>query len=439
MGSLMGSLAYTLDQALAAARETRFLMIGAGILPSETSGLFMRAFPGWKAIVVADPRTFAVAGQVVDKVLRAGGVMVLPPALLRDAELYAESRFVAEVEAALKDNDAIPVAVGSGTINDLVKLAAHRHGRSYLCVATAASMDGYTAFGASITHEGSKQTFDCPAPLAVLADLEVISAAPAEMRGWGYADLFAKVTAGADWILADALGVEKIDEQAWGIVQGRLHEVLSDPGDMAGLVEGLMLGGFAMQATRSSRPASGAEHQFSHLWDMQHHTHEGSAPSHGAKVGIATLAITRLYEALLEMNVQGVDVEPCVREWPSLAQWQAEAEAHFTDAELRTVALREITAKHDSAEELRAQVERLKQVWPELRLRLKAQLVPSVVLKQRLQAAGAVVEPEQIGISRERLRSTFKSAFFIRRRFTVLDLVVRTGLLDAALDKIFSA
>ena len=67
-------------------------------------------------------------------------------------------------------SSAIPVAVGSGTINDLTKLAAHQLGRPYIVVATAASMDGYTAYGASITHQGSKQTFDCPAPLAVIAD-----------------------------------------------------------------------------------------------------------------------------------------------------------------------------------------------------------------------------------------------------------------------------
>ena len=60
----------------------------------------------------------------------------------------------------------------------MTKLASHHCQRPYLCVATAASMDGYTAFGASITREGSKQTFDCPAPVAVLADLEAIEAAP---------------------------------------------------------------------------------------------------------------------------------------------------------------------------------------------------------------------------------------------------------------------
>ena len=96
----------------------------------------------------------------------------------------------------LESTAAIPVAVGSGTINDLTKLAAHRVNRPYMVVATAASMDGYTAYGASITASGSKQTFDCPAPRAVLADLEVIASAPPGMNASGYADLLAKIAAG---------------------------------------------------------------------------------------------------------------------------------------------------------------------------------------------------------------------------------------------------
>jgi glycerol-1-phosphate dehydrogenase [NAD(P)+] len=48
------------------------------------------------------------------------------------------------------------------------------------------------------------------------------------------------------------------------------------------------------------------------------------------------------------------------------------------------------------------------------------------------------VEPEQIGISRQRLRKSYREAFFIRRRFTILDVAARTGLLDQFLDRIFS-
>src|SRR5947208_5155528 len=132
------------------------------------------------------------------------------PFIYRDQNLYAEFGYVAQLESVLNTTNAIPIAVGAGTINDLTKLAAHRTGRPYMCVTTAASMDGYTAFGASITCNGSKQTFQCSAPKAVLADLEVICAAPGNMNAWGYADLIAKVPAGADWIIADALGVEPL-------------------------------------------------------------------------------------------------------------------------------------------------------------------------------------------------------------------------------------
>ncbi len=132
---------------------------------------------------------------------------MLEPFIFRAPDLHAEERFVAELESSLRTHAAIAVAVGSGTINDLTKLASHRVERRYLCVATAASMDGYTAYGASVTYQGAKQTFFCPAPVAVVADLDVICAAPGEMNAWGYADLMAKFPAGADWIVADALGV----------------------------------------------------------------------------------------------------------------------------------------------------------------------------------------------------------------------------------------
>jgi glycerol-1-phosphate dehydrogenase [NAD(P)+] len=432
-------------EALRSARETRALSIGAGILP-RVPELFRAQFPGARAIVVCDPTTWLIAGQFVQAELLAGGLARLEPFIFRDPSLYAEHRFVEQLEQALALHDAVPVAVGSGTVNDLVKLAAHRVGRAYLCVATAASMDGYTAFGASITFQGAKQTFNCPAPRAVVADIDVIRRAPAEMTASGYADLQAKITAGADWLLADALGMEPIDPRAWNIVQGGLDEALSDPaGARAGraaaitpLVEGLMLGGFAMQWTKSSRPASGAEHQFSHLWDMEHHTHQGSAPSHGFKVGVATLAVTTLYEQLLAQPLQQLDVEACCARWPNRAQTEADVRRRFADTDFADTAVQETLAKHVSADELRGQLQRLVALWPDLRPQLAAQLLPSVELRRRLELAGAPTTPEAIGLTRERLRASFRRAYHLRRRFTVLDLAVRAGLLEPCLDALFA-
>jgi glycerol-1-phosphate dehydrogenase [NAD(P)+] len=434
----------SLSDALRAARETRCLELGPGVV-RNTARIFQEQFGDRPALIVADGNTFKAAGQAVAEAFRANHRPMLEPFVFRAPNLYAEHGFVVELETALKQQAAIPVAVGSGTINDLTKLASHRAGRPYMAVATAASMDGYTAFGASISYHGSKQTFPCPAPAAVVADLDVICAAPAMMNAWGYADLVAKVTAGGDWIIADALGVEPIIEEAWDIVQGGLAERVADaagvragrPEAMARLVEGLMLGGFAMQAAQSSRAASGAEHQFSHLWDMQHHTHDGTAPSHGFKVGIGTLAVTALYERLLEKPIAGLNIERCCELWPDQKTWLKRAHDLFGKGELGAVAAQEIAAKAGDRESLRLQLECLRTVWPELSQRLRCQLIPFARVKAMLEAAGAPTEPEQLGISRQRLRDSFWQAFFIRRRFTVLDLAVRTGWLDESVAEVF--
>ncbi|HOC57906.1 MAG TPA: sn-glycerol-1-phosphate dehydrogenase [Verrucomicrobiota bacterium] len=434
----------TLAEALGAARETRALEIGAGVR-SAAPRVFQQQFGKRAAVIVADLNTFRAAGQAVAEAFGAAGHPLLEPFIFRAPDLYAEHRFVAELEAALRSHTAIPVAVGSGTINDLTKLASHRTARPYMCVATAASMDGYTAFGASITYQGAKQTFECPAPAAVVADVEVISAAPGEMNAWGYADLVAKVPAGADWIVAGVLGVEPIHPQAWAIVQGRLREMVADPTGVRSrkpatiekLVEGLLLSGFAMQSARSSRPASGAEHQFSHLWDMQHHTHKGRAPSHGFKVGIGTLAATALYERLLARPMEDLDVERCCAAWRDEESWVARARDLLGDNELTEGAARELRAKHSTSAQLSEQLKLLKAVWPTLRDRLGAQLLPLTTLRQMLRDVGAPTEPEQIGITRARLRQSYWQAICIRRRFTVLDLAVRTGLMDSCLDEIF--
>ena len=443
---MKGIMSRRVEEALKAARETRACVIGENIL-NEVPALFREQFPGARAAVVADVNTFAAAGGTVQEALAAAGLSGAAPFVFEVRDFHAEMPYVEQLAAALSAHDGIPVAVGSGTINDLTKLAAHRCGRPYLCVGTAASMDGYTAFGASVTHEGNKQTFACPAPRAVLADLDVVCRAPSALAASGYADLMAKVVAGADWLVADALGIEPVDARAWDIVQGGLREALADPkgvrgGDRAAigaLMEGLMLGGFAMQWTQTSRPASGAEHLFSHLWDMEHHTHGGVAPSHGFKVGVATRFVAALYEQVRATPLERLDVPAACAQWPEWPEAEARARALCAGTDFLDLGVRETRAKHVSRAELAAQLETLKAAWPTLRARLAEQLFSGDEVARRLAAAGAPCEPEQIGISRERLRASAFRAQLIRRRFTLLDLAARTGMMEAWLDAALGA
>jgi len=435
-----------IEQALKLANDTQALHIGVDIL-YRLPAIFVEQFPEKKAIIVADNTTYSIAGKAASALLHNAGIQQDAPFIFTDPGLYAEYKYLEQLENALMQTEAIPVAVGSGTINDLTKLAAYRTGRQYFCVGTAASMDGYTAYGASITYRGDKQTFSCPAPQAVLADIEIIRHAPSEMTASGYADLFAKIPAGADWILADELGVEAIDPTAWSIVQGGLRKALAYPDGahegvvkaITPLVEGLMLGGFAMQWSQTSRPASGAEHQFSHLWDMEHHTHNGKTPAHGFKVGIATLYLSALYEQLLHHPIEQLDIDDCCAQWPEWEQQEARAKKMFSDTDFLTTVLTEIRAKYVTKIALAQQLETLKARWPVIKERLTLQLIPSVEVKRRLQLVGAPVAPEDIGISRARLRNSFLRAQHLRRRFTILDLAVRTACLEQWLDQLFGS
>lgn len=434
-----------IDEALERATDTKGLLIAGGAV-TGMAGMFKKMFPGLRPVVVADTTTWGVAGERVNTLLAEEGLCPDEPFIFTDKDIHAEWKYVEELDTVLSGTDAVAVAVGSGTVNDLSKLSSFHCGKRYMCVATAASMDGYTSYGASITKDGSKQTFNCPAPLALVADTEIISKAPAAMTASGYADLFAKIPAGADWIVSEELGVEPIDPFPWGLVQDSLKMALENPERIKtgekeavhGLIEGLVMSGFAMQAHQTSRPASGADHQFSHLWNMEHHVMaDGTMPSHGFQVSIGSLMSTALYEEMLKEDFSTLDIEACVNAWPSLEEQRAEALDMFRGTDFPTIGDKEITAKYIDREALRAQLSVLKENWPRIKERVKAQLIPLGEARQRLAAVGAPVESEQIGICRERLRSSVIRAQKIRRRFTILDIAVRTNLLDKWLDNIF--
>jgi glycerol-1-phosphate dehydrogenase [NAD(P)+] len=193
-----------------------------------------------------------------------------------------------------------------------------------------------------------------------------------------------------------------------------------------------------MQALKSSRPASGAEHQFSHLWDMQNHTHNGHAPSHGFKVGIGTLASIALHKALLGLDQREFCVDTALRRWPEPAGLDARIAEVLGPGELGELGRREMRAKYVERRELRPVLEQLRDSWPAVRERLAEHLPSFVEARRMLAEAGCPTEPEQIGITRERLRRSYEQAWFIRRRFTVLDFTAMWGLTDTMLDRLFA-
>jgi len=436
-----------IETALQEATETRTVTIGAGKLAS-VADIFEESFGDSEAVIVADENTFEVAGKEVQRQLEvAGHKLVEPYVFPGEPALYAGYGNIETLVEALREHDAIPIAVGSGTLNDIVKRSSYECERPYMCVGTAASMDGYTAFGASIEKDGHKQTLTCPAPRAVLADVDILVGAPARMTASGYADLLGKVTSGADWLVADVLEVEKIDPKGWSLVQDHLCGWIGEPSELqAGdgeamdqLIEGLVMSGLAMQSYQSSRTASGAEHQFSHLWEGEGLGRDDDPPlSHGFKVGVGSIAIAALYERVLDRDLGDMDIEAARASWPTREELEREVRAAHTTPGLTEAAVDQSLSKYISDDELAERLELLREIWPDLREKVAEQLMPAGQLREMLEEAGCPTSPEEIGLGWEDFKATYSRARMIRSRYTVLDLAAETGIFDECVEELFA-
>ena len=118
------------ESALQRTTDTKALVIGSDALP-RSAEMFKELFPGKRAIIVADKITYPLAGEAVKNYFDAAGIAQDEPHVYGYDDSFAEWTYVEELENVLKKTDAIPVAVGSGVINDLTKLTSlhvRRHG-----------------------------------------------------------------------------------------------------------------------------------------------------------------------------------------------------------------------------------------------------------------------------------------------------------------------
>jgi glycerol-1-phosphate dehydrogenase [NAD(P)+] len=427
--------------ALARSAAIDEIIVEAGALDGLPA-LFRRRF-GERAFLVADENTWTAAGARAAQALEAAGVAV-DRRILPASPRPKPTRELGDELAAATPQYATPVAVGSGVLNDVVKYAAFRRGRPYLCVATAASMDGYSSAGAPLVDAGFKKTIACAPPRAIVADLDVIAAAPKAMAGWGYGDLAGKAPAGGDWIVADALGIEPIDAVAWPMVQDNLADWLRSPravaagdGDAtAALFIGLTIAGLAMEAHGTSRPASGADHQIAHLWEMDNLEKDGERVSHGACVSVGALDALALFDWLIDQDLAALDAPAVAAAAASLDDKWREIAQTFPDRAIAERAEAETAAKHLDRDAHVARIEAVRAAWPALRRRLAERLPRAAAMREKLAEAGAPVSAEAIGVDPDRHRATIRASRLIRSRYTVLDLIDESGLLEPALDAV---
>ncbi|HCG63424.1 MAG TPA: sn-glycerol-1-phosphate dehydrogenase [Sphaerochaeta sp.] len=411
-----------------------------GLVPDR----FHTCWPDARPLLVADRNTWEAAGKAVERAFLQAGQATVDVLLFDERQqVHADQAHVDAVKQRLGQGDLVAIAIGAGSMNDIVKLASYECGKPYCCVPTAPSVDGYTSPNAPITIQGFKQTIPCTPPLLVVADVTVLRNAPMSMISSGYGDLVAKITGGADWLIADALGVEPVDRKVWDLVQlplrGRIgspEALLSrDPVAIDSVFSGLVETGLAMLLFGNSRPASGSEHLLSHVWEMKGLSFDGELVSHGHKVAMGTLITTAMMTRITE-----IPLEAMVSSWkrnPSIS-FDAQQVALETclGEKLDIDMLRIAKEKYLVGAQLQERRDRIASHWLHIQQRLRNQLVAFEELRHMLERAACPVQPGEIGLDRTMVRYGMVKARIIRPRYTVFDLAYECGLLDGLIDEV---
>ena len=384
---------------------------------------------------VADVRTWEVCGAKTHEVLKAAGpdvARVIVPDGARGGPVCDEATFQWLVGRLRGVRPGVVVAVGSGVISDLCKWAAFELGMPYLVVATAASMNGYSAANVAPTIAGVKVLVETLPPVAVLAEPAVIEHAPHEMTAAGFGDAIAKFQSNADWIVNHLL----LGEYYCGFCAGMVSELeplyLDHPEDIrdhkseavGALFEALFGTGLAMTLVGTSAPASGGEHLLSHTLDMMAEARGSSHDLHGRQVGLGTVLSAALYERVLAADS------------PALTDMPPEIDRGFWTASSLVAAVGgQYEAKKPSAMRVRQRIAE-GAMWDRLRERLVTEVRSPATIQNWLRRAGAAVSIADIGCSREQVREAILHMHEIRRRFTVVDLAWLTGVLPGAVDEL---
>lgn len=256
---------------------------------------------GFKNItIICDENTYAAAGEEIKEIIPKGKFINL-----KSENLHANEIAVQKVYECLSVENDVLIALGSGTIHDITRYVAYNKDIPFISVPTAASVDGFVSTVAAMTWRGDKKTFTAVSPIYVVADTDIFKEAPYRLTASGVSDLIGKYTALVDWKISSIVigeyicnkvcnmeidAVNKLCECVDDLVLGKLEAYEQ-------LMYALILSGLAMQIIGNSRPASGAEHHMSHLWEMEVINKHLDA-YHGEKVSVGLILVMEEYKKI---------------------------------------------------------------------------------------------------------------------------------------------
>ena len=399
--------------------DTKVVEIGSGITQRAGEILDKAGFPK-NVLIVADDNTIRVSDGLLDSLKSAG--FNIKKKYIFDNMTYARIEQVREVEAIAGDVDGI-ISVGTGSLNDICRVASFELDKQFCIFATAPSMDGFASDTAPIIENDFKKSYFVRQPMAILADTKILAKAPAELKAAGFGDMVAKYYGILEWKIANLLigeyycpAVAQITLDALAKCVSLADKVQADNEESAGaIMEALVLSGLGMKLALCSRPASGSEHVVSHYWECYKLARKMWPEFHGKKVGVASLVINRIFRNI-------ADRVPTVEPHADTTNWD-EVYAAFSEKqidEVKKLNTPTITDKIDPA--------KLKECWEEIRQMIYNDLPTNDELLRLMKVAGCATTPEEINVSPElfekglRYHSYMRYRVLITRILPMLDL-----------------
>ena len=159
----------------------------------------VRAMGKVKPFVVCDDNTWRAAGARVDALLTEAGidhvVYIIPLEHPESGKIAPAEWETGSIIMHFDRSCDMFLAVGSGVVNDLCKVAANACGIPCAVVGTAPSMDGYASHNGSMEVNRVKDSLYGHQPEGILLDSEILAQAPMRMLQAGLGDMVAKYVA----------------------------------------------------------------------------------------------------------------------------------------------------------------------------------------------------------------------------------------------------
>lgn len=258
-----------------------------------------------KLLLVADKTTLKAAAGV-EKTLKDFTVTYY----IYDNLRVAKMSDVRVIESMIENGIEGVLSVGTGSLNDIARLACARKNAPLCLFATAPSMDGFASYSSPIVDGNFKITYPAKCPEVIIADTKILAAAPAELKSAGFGDMVSKYIALVDWRVSHLVKGEEYCEKVAGLTRFAVDHVMkmadkiteNNEESAAAVFEGLLLTGIAMSFTKTSRPGSGTEHIMAHFIECMELLENKIPDFHGEDVGVTTLIVLKYYKQLAGMQ-----------------------------------------------------------------------------------------------------------------------------------------